>query len=234
MQCNPPLTTSQVRAIAYLRVSTVEQAESRGGLDAQLAAIREEANRRDWSIVHVAEDGGISGSCGWHDRPALADAVMRLEKREADMLMVSRLDRLSRSVSDFSALLDRAQRRRWRVAILDVGVDTSTPVGELVANVLASFAQFERKLIGERTKDAMAAKRAAGLHMGRRSTLPAPVVERINNERQQGRTLQQIADALNRDGIATGQGGKKWHSATVHQILNPRRQRQTASAQSAR
>lgn len=99
---------------------------------------------------------------------------------------------------------------------------------------LASFAQFERKLIGERTRSAMAAKRAAGLHMGRRSALPAPVFERIIKERRTGRTLQQIADGLNRDNTATGQGGKKWHSATVHQILNPRRQRQTAGAQSSR
>lgn len=61
----------------------------------------------------------------------------------------------------------------------------------------------------------------------------APVRERINNERQQGQTLQQIADGLNCDAIATGQGGKRWYPASVRAVLNPRRQRQMAGAQSS-
>jgi DNA invertase Pin-like site-specific DNA recombinase len=219
VQTKGTVAESQYRVIAYTRVSSLEQAESRGGLDAQLSTIQDAAIQRGWTLVHVSEDAGVSGGCGWQDRPALSDAVARMERREADLLVVSRLDRLSRSVSDFSALLDRAQRKRWRIAILDAGVDTSTPVGELVANILASFAQFERKLIGQRTREAMAAKRAAGFHMGRRSTLPATTASRINDERQQGRTLQQIADGLNRDNIPTGQGGRRWYSATVNAIL---------------
>lgn len=220
MQCNPTLGESQLRAIGYVRVSTREQHDSRAGLEAQISAIREAASQRGWDLVHIAEDGGVSGGTAWRERPALADAVGRLERREAEVLMVSRLDRLSRSVSDFAQLVERARRKRWQVVILDAGVDTSTAVGELVANVLASFAQFERKLIGERTREAMAAKRAAGHHMGRRSTLATTIVQRINNERRQGLTLQQIADGLNRDNIATGQGGRKWHSATVHHVLS--------------
>ena len=79
--------------------------------------------------------------------------------------MVAKLDRLSRSMLDFAALMNAAQKQGWALVALDLGVDTSTPYGEMMANVLATFAQFERRLISQRTKEALAQKRAAGVQL---------------------------------------------------------------------
>ena len=96
-----------------------------------------------------------------------------------------------------------------------------------MANVLATFAQFERRLIGQRTKDALAAKKRAGIQLGRRSTLSATTVERIVRERQAGSTLKSIADELNVDGVTTGQGGRRWYPSTVSSVLAAAERRST-------
>jgi DNA invertase Pin-like site-specific DNA recombinase len=102
---------------------------------------------------------------------------------------------------------------------VDCAVDTTTPAGEAMANVLATFAQFERRLISQRTKDALAAKRAQGVRLGRPRTLPNDVVRRIARERELGRKLMAIANKLTEDGIATAQGGAKWYPSTVAAVL---------------
>ena len=104
----------------------------------------------------------------------------------------------------------RATRQSWALVALDCAVDTTTPAGEAMANVLATFAQFERRLIGQRTREALAVKRAEGVRLGRPSTIPPGVAERIRRERARGATLRQIADRLNSDGIPTARGG--WQS----------------------
>ena len=134
-------------------------------------------------------------------------------------LVVSKLDRLSRSMIDFTALMGVPQAG-WAVVALDCAVDTTTPAGEAMANVLATFAQFERRLIGQRTREALAAKRAQGVRLGRPPTLPASVVERIGRERKRKATLQAIAHGLNADGVPTAQGGQRWWPSTVRAVLN--------------
>lgn len=138
---------------------------------------------------------------------------------EADAIIVAKLDRLSRSMLDFATLMDRAQRQGWGLVALDMNVDTTTPVGEVVANVLAAFAQFERRLIGQRTKDALAAKRAAGVRLGRPPSVEANVARRIRAERATGATLTQIADGLNRDGLPTPRGGSQWRPSSLESVL---------------
>jgi DNA invertase Pin-like site-specific DNA recombinase len=133
--------------------------------------------------------------------------------------MVSKLDRLSRSVKDFGALLDRAAQRNWSVLCLDLGVDTTTPVGEFTANVVVSASQYERRLIGQRTKDALAAKRAAGVKLGRPRQLPDAVVERIVEAKAAGGTIAGIARDLTASGVPTAQGGKRWYASTVAAVL---------------
>ncbi|MCA1677351.1 MAG: recombinase family protein, partial [Actinobacteria bacterium] len=82
-------------------------------------------------------------------------------------LVVAKLDRLSRSVQDAAGLLDRAQRHGWALVAADLGVDASTPAGEAMANVMATFGQLERRMIGQRTREALAARKAAGVRLGR-------------------------------------------------------------------
>nr|WP_229383781.1 recombinase family protein [Microbacterium allomyrinae] len=153
-----------MRAIGYLRVSTEEQADSRLGLEAQQATVTAYAASHGWDLDFFADEGMSGKSL---ERPALQHALAELDARRAGVLVVSKLDRLSRSVADFAGLLERAQRRRWSVVAIDLGIDTSTSAGELVANVMAAVAQWERRVIGERTS---AALRGSGSRRPRRPT----------------------------------------------------------------
>jgi len=207
------------RVIAYTRVSTSEQADSGAGLEAQRAAILAEAERRGWQEADLTfvEDAGYSGKD--LNRPGIAAALDALRHHRADALVVSKLDRLSRSMLDFAGLMDRASREKWALVALDVGVDTTTPQGEMVAAVMAVFAQFERRLIGERTKAALAVKKAAGVRLGRPRLIPEEIVARIVTERSSGATLRAIADGLNRDAVPTAMRGRQWWVATVQGVL---------------
>jgi len=207
-----------MKAIAYVRVSTAEQAGHGGGLDAQREAIRQGLEARTWTLAAEHADT-VSGGMGWPLRPGLAAAIADLESGMADVLIVAKLDRLTRSVADFASILERAKRKRWSLVALDLAIDTSTPSGELLGNVLAAFSQFERALIGARTREGMAALRSAGKHMGRRSTLPANVRQRIVREHQAGLSLSAIARGLNGDGIPTGRGAPTWQHSAVRAAL---------------
>lgn len=212
------MRTEPRTVIGYIRVSTDEQAASGAGLAAQRTAIAAECQRRGWQLVDVVVDAGASGRT-LTGRPALAAALDRLDRREADALVVAKLDRLSRSVVDSAGLLDRAGRRGWGLVALDLGVDTTTPAGEAMANVMATFAQLERRMIGERTRVALAARRSAGVVLGRPPVVPEPVVARVLAERAAGRSLRAIADGLTADGVPTARGGQRWQPTSVRKLL---------------
>jgi DNA invertase Pin-like site-specific DNA recombinase len=206
--------------VGYARVSTVEQADSGLGLEAQRHAIRSECERRGWELLGIEEDAGWSGKVT--SRPGLQRALAACKAGQADGLVVAKLDRLSRSVQHAAQLLAEADREGWALVALDLGVDLSTPAGEVMAHVLAAIAQFERRLIGQRTKDALAVKRAEGVRLGRPQVLSGQVVARIAGERATGRSLQAIADGLNAEGVATAHGGAKWWPSTVGKVLAAR------------
>lgn len=213
--------------IGYVRVSTAEQADSGLGLAAQRATIEAACAGRGWCLAAVYEDAGASAK-GMNGRHALAVALEALDQGEASTLVVAKLDRLTRSVRDAAELLDRAARRGWSLVALDLGVDTTTPAGEAMANVMATFAQLERRLIGQRTRDALAAKRAQGAKLGRPPVLPAEVVGRIVRERDAGAGWSTIGRALDADGVATAQGGRRWYPATVRAVYLAAAQGQAA------
>jgi DNA invertase Pin-like site-specific DNA recombinase len=194
------------KMLGYLRVSTEEQSESRLGLEAQRETIQRYADAKGWDIEWF-EDAGLSAKS--MDRPALQDALTLLnvnpKKREVDGIVVAKLDRLSRSVVDFAGVLELARARNWAMVAIDLGVDTSTPTGELVANVMMSVAQWERRVIGERTSAAMQAAKRQGRHMGRVSALPPSTGERLLVLRATN-TLAGSAALLNAEGLATATG----------------------------
>lgn len=210
-----------VRVVGYSRVSTEEQADSGAGLAAQEAAIRDEVDRRGWGLVEICRESAASGK-SIKGRPGLAVALELVESYSADVLMVSKLDRLSRSLLDFANLMERAQKRGWNLIALDLGIDLSTPAGEFMASVMASAAQWERRIIGQRTRDALAVKRAAGVRLGRPRTLPDRVVADILKRREAGASLTEIATALNDRGTPTAQGGQRWYPSTVRAVLGSR------------
>lgn len=210
----PPAGT----VLGYVRVSTDEQADSGLGLDAQRETLRAECERRGYTLLDVCADEGVSAKTV-RARPGLLAALRRVEGGEARILMVAKLDRLSRSVHDFTGLLQRAEQRGWALAACDLGVDTSTPAGEAMANVMATFAQLERKLIGQRTSDALQAKRRAGAALGRPDRASPETVARIVALREAGESLRKLAARLNADQVPTSQGGAMWYASSVAAVL---------------
>jgi len=152
-------------------------------------------------------------------RPILAEALRQLRSGEADLLVSSNVSRLSRSIGDLVGLLSEADRNGFAVVALDTGLDTSTPAGRMVFQMLGVAAEYERAMTSDRTKKALARAKAKGTLLGRRPSVPPEVVSRIATERELGNTLAGIADRLNSDGVATGQGGAKWYPATVSKVL---------------
>ncbi len=211
-------TNEPIRAVAYLRVSTSEQADSGAGLAAQRSAIEAEVGRRGWVLQEVFIDAAVSGKA-LVGREALAQALDTVKSGRAQVLVVSKLDRLSRSLLDFAEIMSRAQSEAWNLVALDLGIDLSTPAGEFLASVMASAAQWERRIIGVRTKDALAAKKAAGVRLGRPRLIPDTIINRMGRERASGKTFAAISEGLNQDQIPTAQGGSRWYPATVRKAL---------------
>jgi DNA invertase Pin-like site-specific DNA recombinase len=195
-----------VKVLGYIRVSTDEQD---AGLEVQREAIRAACTARGW-VPEFVEDDGFSAKD--LNRPGMGRILEALSGGSYDTLVVSKLDRLSRSLLDFVGLVERARVEGWTIVALDLGVDTSTPAGEMMANVLASFAQYERRLIGERTKAALAVKKAQGVHVGRPCSVSPDRAAGIRELRDAGWTYQQIARLLQAARVPSGRGGKWWPS----------------------
>ena len=206
------------RVLGYVRVSTDEQASTGHGLAAQRKAISDECERRGWQLVAtVGEDKGASAKT--LDRAGLQAALARMDAGEFDVLLVSKLDRLSRSLLQGASVMEQAQRRGWSLVASDAGVDMSTPAGEMLANMLLTVAQFERRLIGQRTKEGLQAAVAKGKVLGRPQSLSDATVRRICDERAAGRSLPAIAAGLTADGTPTARGGLIWYPSSVAAVL---------------
>ena len=128
-----------LRAIGYARVSTSEQVVSGAGLEDQRRKLIAEIEHRGWDLADLVVDEGESGKD--LDRPGIRGALDRLAAGDADALVVTKLDRLTRSTLDFAEMLAWAGRLGVRLLVLDLGIDTSTETGKLVASVMASVAE---------------------------------------------------------------------------------------------
>ncbi|GGO72423.1 recombinase family protein [Nocardioides deserti] len=209
-----------MNVIGYLRVSTEEQASSGLGLDAQRARITSEAAHRGWTVRWLPDEGYSAKNL---HRPALTEALHLLAAGEADALVVAKLDRLSRSVVDFSNTLATAKKQGWAVVLLDLGVDTATPNGKLVAGLMAQIAEWERELIGQRTREALAAAKARGQRLGRPRCTPDEVVAQVVALHDDGLSLRAIARTLTDASVPTTRGAVEWRPSTVRRILTGHR-----------
>lgn len=209
-------------AVAYVRVSTEEQAASGAGLAAQRATIEAEAQRQGWTIVgwHVDD---ISGGIAPAKRPGLTNALTTVRDRKAAILVAAKLDRLSRSMTDAAALLDRSTREGWQLVTCDMAADTSTPHGRAAAHMIMTFAELERGMISQRTRDALAARKAAGVRLGKPTALGDDVLRRIIGEASRGQSLRAIASGLMADDVRTGSGNARWYPAQVQRALDCQR-----------
>jgi len=151
---------SRSRIVGYVRVSTLSQSESGLSIEAQVAKIRAYALATDADLVDVIIDAGVSAKS--LDRDGLCAVLAMLDDGRADGVLVSKLDRLTRSVRDLGDLVDRYFAERCALLSVADSIDTRTAAGRLVLNVLGSVGQWEREVIGERTTEALAVKRSRG------------------------------------------------------------------------
>lgn len=178
-----------MRIIGYVRTSTDEQ---NNGLEAQQVRLQEEARDRSWELTMVSEQA--SGKT-LARRPRLQGALAALAKGEFDGMVVTKLDRLARSVLDFAAIINRASTESWALVCLDLALDTSTPNGRFTAHVLAAVAQLERDLISQRTREALAVIKARGVVLGRQSTIDLKLVDKVKKLRNSGKSWREIVNA---------------------------------------
>jgi len=203
-----------MRVIGYTRVSTAEQGL---GLAAQRTTIQAEAERRGWDVQWIEDDGFSAKDL---KRPGIQQALTLLATGRAEALVTAKLDRLSRSVIDFSQTLSIAKKQGWAVVLLDIGVDTTTPSGKLLAGVMAQFAEYERELISTRTRDALAELNAQGKQVGRRSMVPAATVQQITALHDANQSPSAIARCLTDRSVPRPDGKVlAWTPAAVVRVL---------------
>ena len=210
---------SNLLAVGYTRVSTGEQGDSGLGLEAQRDAIRAECERHGWQLVDIYEDVASGGST--RKRPELARALQAVAVQESDILVVSKLDRLTRSMLDFAQIMEQARNEGWALVVIDLAVDMTTPNGALIAGIMSVLAEWERQIISERTKSALAVARKRGVRLGRKPGVSEETKDRIRFLRRAGRSWREVAEELTRAGVPTAQGGE-WHASTVRRLVTPK------------
>lgn len=172
----------------YSRVSTGEQ-----NPEPQLHALREYAVRRGCEALEFV-DHGVSGSRD--SRPALDRLLTAARRREVDAVVITKLDRLARSVRHLTQLTAELEALGVDLVVLDQGIDTSTPTGRLLFNVLGSIAEFERDLIRERVRGGLQAARRRGTAIGRPRVLGDEDCARILRLRGAGQSLRAISRVM--------------------------------------
>lgn len=224
-------------ALAYLRVSTQEQARGGVSLDAQDERIRAYCTLAGLTLVDVLREEGVSGAKPLASREHGAELARRVQSGEAKHVVTFKLDRLFRDAADALRQTREWDQRGVAVHFVDLGgqtLNTASAMGRMFLTVAAGFAELERNLIAERTAMALAHKREHGLVYGstpfgyerrgdrlREKASELRVLKRIRAWRARGWSLRRIAEQLTADQVATKRGGR-WHASSIAYLLkNP-------------
>lgn len=152
------------RAFLYVRVSTAEQRDHGLSVDNQIDALQAYCKDNNYEVVKIFNDAGFSASKSYKSRPALQEMLNACERREADILLFTKLDRFFRSVPDYYVCMERMNGIPWRAIWEDY--ETETSAGQFKVNIMLSIAQAESQRTSERIKAVMAYKRARGDFLG--------------------------------------------------------------------
>jgi DNA invertase Pin-like site-specific DNA recombinase len=233
-----PLLVPPKRCAVYCRVSSDERLDqSFNSIDAQKEAghafIKSQSHEGWIEVDDDYDDGGFSG--GNMDRPALKRLMADIQMGKIDIVVVYKIDRLSRSLADFARMVDVFDHHRVSFSAVTQQINSATSMGRLMLNVLLSFAQFEREVTGERIRDKIAASKAKGMWMG--GPLPlgydvrdrllivndteAKLVRRIFDDFVTLRSATLIAKAYGAEGAVT-KSGKPFTKQTLYKMLHNR------------
>jgi DNA invertase Pin-like site-specific DNA recombinase len=219
-------------AISYIRVSSDEQADSGLGLEAQRQRIAAYCDMKGLRLVEVFEDPGISGGKPLASRPA-GSRLLSAAKKSKAVVVVAKLDRFFRSVADAASIIADFDKKRIQLVAIAEGFDTTNPYGRAMAQMASVFAELERAMIRERTRNAMSVKRARGerisghapfgwdFDLGGRLVANAteqPSIAYMRQLRAEGLSFRGIAKRLDSEGIPPKRG-RRWMHTTVKSIL---------------
>ena len=223
-----------MQAVAYIRVSTDEQARGGVSLDAQTERLEAYCKMQGLNLVAVLREEGISGSIALGERPAGRDVLRLLKERKASHVVALKLDRLFRDAEDALRQTKAWDRTGVALHLVDMGgqtLNTASATGRFFLNVMAGFAELERNLIAERTTTALAHKKAHGRVYNHtpfgfdregdlllKNGLEQDAILEVRSLRASGRSLRQIAHHLTSTGVPTKQGGG-WHASTVKNLI---------------
>jgi DNA invertase Pin-like site-specific DNA recombinase len=177
-------------AALYIRVSTDQQTT-----DNQRLELEKVAEKSGWTIAHVFEDAGVSGSKGRDKRPGLDAMLKAATKRQFDVVMVWSVDRLGRSLQDLIATMNELQAVGVDLYLHQQAIDTSTPSGKALFQMCGVFAEFERSMIVERVNAGLSRAKAEG-RVGGRPKVDQGIEEKIVELRAQGLGILKIAKTL--------------------------------------
>jgi DNA invertase Pin-like site-specific DNA recombinase len=209
-----PAAGPAVRALGY--ASTREAGEDGGDeLEAQRVEIERRCEQLGCELVELVADREPKDGKAF-DRPGLSHALERIAAGDASCLVISGLERISRSVSELGTLVHWLEENGIRLVAADIELDTASAAGRGTARALASVADMERDRLSERTRKGLAAARAKRHAAGDTAATDWTALrKRIAGMRADGMTLQAIADALNEEGVPTQRGGAKWRPSSV-------------------
>ena len=224
------MSNGRTKVVGYARVSTDKQVDGGVSLDVQREKIQAYCLAMDLDLVAIIEDAGASAKS--LDRAGLRSALAMLTSGKADALLVTKLDRLTRSVRDLGDLVERYFATKCSLVSMNDSIDTRTASGRLILNVLTSVAQWEREATGERTRDALRHMKANGEYCGGNVAYGFSVAngELVRNEAEQliisaiqdfkaaGLSDRGIAAELDRAGLAPRKA-KKWGHEQIRRIL---------------
>ncbi len=175
------------RVAFYARVSTNGQS-----VENQLRELQAVAKRHGWKVVATYTDNAVSGSKGRNERPGFADLHKAVAQRQVDLVAAWSVDRLGRSLQHLVAFLGELHAKGVDLYLHQQGIDTSTPAGKAMFQMMGVFAEFERAMIQERVKAGLARARSSGTRLGR-PPLSQEQREEVLKLRSEGRTIRQIA-----------------------------------------
>jgi DNA invertase Pin-like site-specific DNA recombinase len=213
-----------MRAVGYVRVSKADknktEVEQRLSLRQQAEQIRNTCTAKGWDLLAIHEDFALSGNDD--TRPGFATVAEAIQSGQADVVVVRHVDRLYRKAWRLLRLVDSVEDggEGWDIYSIEQAFDTATPEGWFAFAQFALFGDFERRVIGKRTRLALAQLRKEGKHVGRRSLIAAEVEERIVALRAGGKSATAIAKLLEDEGVPRPtEKSKAWHHSHVLAVL---------------
>ncbi len=175
------------RVALYARVSTNGQS-----VENQLRELQAVAKRHGWKVVATYTDNAVSGSKGRNERPGFADLHKAVAQRRVDLVAAWSVDRLGRSLQHLVAFLGELHAKGVDLYLHQQGIDTTTPAGRAMFQMMGVFAEFERAMIQERVKAGLARAKSNGTRLGRPPLSQEQRAE-VLTLRSKGRTIRQIA-----------------------------------------